>query len=59
MAAGQAVATTIPIDGINFSRGRVASHIVYAIDETDRMLVVRILHVRQDAERHLAQDREA
>lgn len=29
------------------------SHVVYFLDEPDRLNVIRILHQRQDAERHL------
>jgi len=29
------------------------SHVIYFLDDSDRLDVIRVLHQRQDAERHL------
>jgi toxin ParE1/3/4 len=43
-----------PIDVLpNFQKYLCGSHVIYFLNYTDRLDVVRILHQRQDAEQHL------
>lgn len=38
----------------NFQKYLCGSHVVYFLDYPDRLHVIRILHQRQDAQRHLS-----
>jgi toxin ParE1/3/4 len=37
----------------NFQKYLCGSHVVYFLDYADHLNVIRVLHQRQDAERHL------
>ena len=52
LAAGKK--TGRPVDVLpKFQKHLCGSHVIYFYDQPDRLDVIRILHQRQDAERHL------
>jgi toxin ParE1/3/4 len=52
LAAGLKIGRTTDIRA-GYSKHVTGSHVIYYKDQTDRLDIVRILHSRQDAERHL------
>ncbi|MCA1749099.1 MAG: type II toxin-antitoxin system RelE/ParE family toxin [Parasphingopyxis sp.] len=53
LASGEARSMRVELGANTFERVRCASHAIFAVEEAEVMLVVRILHLRQDIEAHL------
>lgn len=52
LAAGRKMGRTTDIRA-GYSKYITGSHVIYYKDQSDRLDVIRVLHSRQDAERHL------
>lgn len=53
MAGGNALVTKVRIGADSYIRCRHRSHVIFAVESAEALLIVRVLHVKQDIETHL------